>query len=134
MKQSVKSSEIFAIIDRVFILNTGHVSGIYYVKQMNLGSMNKEKAQEFCLSLRNALSDRYKTFVAVYDLFNVNAGILLDSKSVFGKVAKRILKLLIATATDEELSKYSQSQKIPMIDLWVKRAKLQSQFRKKEVK
>lgn len=130
----IKSSEIFAVIRSVFNINAQLVSGRYFIKQVELGSMTQEKAQEFCLSLRSVLGDKYKTFGAIYDLFNVNVGIFLDSKSVTYKVVKRILKLLLATATDKELSQYSQSQKIPMINLRVQRARFQSKFRKKEKK
>ncbi|MDD4304787.1 MAG: hypothetical protein PHG92_04900 [Patescibacteria group bacterium] len=135
----VTSENILVIIRSTLDKSARSMNQVITAKILELGSMTQKQAEVFCSILKGSFKDSLGDFVKVYSHF-VECGnfIMIKGSRIVGhnesvaKVYRRIAKLLLATASDEEILSYAKNVKRFKKDLTSERDKLQPKFRKKQ--
>lgn len=108
-------------------------------KMLELRSVTLEQAKVFRSILMNFFGELLDNFSKAYDHFVLGGKFFVmtkDGASSYGdcetKVYRRIAKILLATASDEEISSYAKKNKTSKKGPIAERDKYNKQFRKKK--
>lgn len=137
----VTSENILVIIRSTLDKSAISMNQVITSKILELSSMTQKQAEIFCNILKSSFQDSIGDFTKVYSHFiECGSFIMIKGDRIVGhnesvaKAYRRIAKLLLATASDEEVSLYSHKKRTSKKDLISERNKLKEKFRKKQKK
>lgn len=107
---------------------------IVTTKILDTRFITKDMAYEFCKDLKESLKEGLGDFSKIYDRLIRDANMCLGYKSPEGKVYRKVIKLLLATASNEEIASYSKESSRSHRFLIEEREKFQNELLTKKRK